>query len=118
MFQYSHFATILIQVNNVNTALVMQYIIEINSQIIDRNSYTSLTSHIRVSPVCILFQLHLILERLSLFAIFIIMVYTFLLRYGQMTAGSYCYIGPQGIVHGTTVRYNYLHIPMKFELSF
>ena len=23
--------------------------------------------------------------------------------YGQMTAGSYCYIGPQGIVHGTTV---------------
>ena len=25
-------------------------------------------------------------------------------RYGQMTAGSYCYIGPQGIVHGTTVR--------------
>ena len=21
--------------------------------------------------------------------------------YGQMTAGSYCYIGPQGIVHGT-----------------
>ena len=24
--------------------------------------------------------------------------------YGQMTAGSFCYIGPQGIVHGTTVR--------------
>lgn len=24
-------------------------------------------------------------------------------RYGQMTAGSYCYIGPQGIVHGTLV---------------
>jgi urocanate hydratase len=23
--------------------------------------------------------------------------------YGQMTAGSYCYIGPQGIVHGTTI---------------
>ena len=23
--------------------------------------------------------------------------------YGQMTAGSYCFIGPQGIVHGTTV---------------
>lgn len=22
---------------------------------------------------------------------------------GQMTAGSYCYIGPQGIVHGTTL---------------
>ena len=27
-----------------------------------------------------------------------------LFRYGQMTAGSFCYIGPQGIVHGTTVR--------------
>lgn len=26
-------------------------------------------------------------------------------RYGQMTAGSYCYIGPQGIVHGTVVRH-------------
>lgn len=24
-------------------------------------------------------------------------------QYGQMTAGSYCYIGPQGIVHGTTL---------------
>jgi urocanate hydratase len=23
--------------------------------------------------------------------------------YGQMTAGSYCYIGSQGIVHGTTL---------------
>merc|ERR1719350_1749432 len=23
--------------------------------------------------------------------------------YGQMAAGSYCYIGPQGIVHGTTL---------------
>jgi urocanate hydratase len=23
--------------------------------------------------------------------------------YGQMTAGSFCYIGPQGIVHGTTL---------------
>eukprot|EP00301_Raphidiophrys_heterophryoidea_P014583 c23008_g1_i1.p1 GENE.c23008_g1_i1~~c23008_g1_i1.p1 ORF type:complete len:690 (+),score=176.99 c23008_g1_i1:38-2071(+) len=23
--------------------------------------------------------------------------------YGQMTAGSWCYIGPQGIVHGTTI---------------
>jgi urocanate hydratase len=23
--------------------------------------------------------------------------------YGQMTAGSYCYIGPQGIVHGTMI---------------
>lgn len=28
-------------------------------------------------------------------------------RYGQMTAGSYCYIGPQGIVHGTMVCNNY-----------
>ena len=25
-------------------------------------------------------------------------------QYGQMTAGSFMYIGPQGIVHGTTVR--------------
>ncbi|XP_070094511.1 urocanate hydratase isoform X3 [Equus przewalskii] len=25
------------------------------------------------------------------------------MRYGQMTAGSYCYIGPQGIVHGTVL---------------
>ena len=24
-------------------------------------------------------------------------------QYGQMTAGSYMYIGPQGIVHGTTL---------------
>ena len=24
-------------------------------------------------------------------------------QYGQMTAGSYCYVGPQGIVHGTTI---------------
>ncbi|CAI2352264.1 unnamed protein product [Caenorhabditis sp. 36 PRJEB53466] len=24
-------------------------------------------------------------------------------QYGQMTAGSFCYIGPQGIVHGTTI---------------
>jgi urocanate hydratase len=24
-------------------------------------------------------------------------------QFGQMTAGSYCYIGPQGIVHGTTL---------------
>ena len=24
-------------------------------------------------------------------------------QYGQMTAGSYMYIGPQGIVHGTTI---------------
>ena len=28
--------------------------------------------------------------------------------YGQMTAGSYCYIGPQGIVHGTTVGVEYM----------
>ena len=27
--------------------------------------------------------------------------------YGQMTAGSYCYIGPQGIVHGTTVGFTF-----------
>ncbi|XP_071537038.1 urocanate hydratase-like [Panulirus ornatus] len=35
--------------------------------------------------------------------------------YGQMTAGSYCYIGPQGIVHGTTLTVlnagrKYLHL--------
>jgi urocanate hydratase len=24
-------------------------------------------------------------------------------QFGQMTAGSFCYIGPQGIVHGTTI---------------
>lgn len=30
--------------------------------------------------------------------------------YGQMTAGSYCYIGPQGIVHGTTVSHEILRI--------
>jgi urocanate hydratase len=24
-------------------------------------------------------------------------------QYGKMTAGSYMYIGPQGIVHGTTI---------------
>nr|XP_020737028.1 urocanate hydratase isoform X5 [Odocoileus virginianus texanus] len=28
---------------------------------------------------------------------------TFTHVYGQMTAGSYCYIGPQGIVHGTVL---------------
>ena len=31
-------------------------------------------------------------------------------RYGQMTAGSYCYIGPQGIVHGTTVCYAFISV--------
>ena len=31
--------------------------------------------------------------------------------YGQMTAGSYCYIGPQGIVHGTTVSRVVLTMP-------
>lgn len=34
-------------------------------------------------------------------------------RYGQMTAGSYCYIGPQGIVHGTTVIYFLIANPFK-----
>lgn len=33
-----------------------------------------------------------------------IIVFIDIARYGQMTAGSYCYIGPQGIVHGTVVR--------------
>lgn len=35
-------------------------------------------------------------------------------RYGQMTAGSYCYIGPQGIVHGTTVCISSYH-PLLFR---
>ena len=35
-------------------------------------------------------------------------------RYGQMTAGSYCYIGPQGIVHGTTVK---IKIQLKICLN-
>ena len=33
--------------------------------------------------------------------------------YGQMTAGSYCYIGPQGIVHGTTVKLNMLRLTIE-----
>ena len=35
--------------------------------------------------------------------------------YGQMTAGSYCYIGPQGIVHGTTVGVGYMGLGMGVE---
>ena len=35
--------------------------------------------------------------------------------YGQMTAGSYCYIGPQGIVHGTTVSTVMLRMLAKFK---
>jgi hypothetical protein len=31
-------------------------------------------------------------------------------QYGQMTAGSFCYIGPQGIVHGTTVIMTFIYI--------
>ena len=31
------------------------------------------------------------------------MYYLGVSQYGQMTAGSFCYIGPQGIVHGTTL---------------
>lgn len=37
--------------------------------------------------------------------------------YGQMTAGSYCYIGPQGIVHGTTVSSLAELISFKFWLN-
>ena len=37
--------------------------------------------------------------------------------YGQMTAGSYCYIGPQGIVHGTTVSKNKNHMALT-QLQF
>ena len=37
--------------------------------------------------------------------------------YGQMTAGSYCYIGPQGIVHGTTVSTVILRMSAKLKKS-
>lgn len=30
-------------------------------------------------------------------------MFAFVCDLGQMTAGSFCYIGPQGIVHGTTL---------------
>lgn len=37
-------------------------------------------------------------------------------QYGQMTAGSYMYIGPQGIVHGTTITVlNAARMQMKKE---
>lgn len=32
--------------------------------------------------------------------------------YGEMTAGCFCYIGPQGIVHGTTL--TLLNMARKF----
>ena len=43
-------------------------------------------------------------------------------QYGQMTAGSYMYIGPQGIVHGTTITVMnaarlYLKLPTDSDLS-
>ncbi|CAI8217443.1 MAG: Urocanate hydratase [Methanobacteriota archaeon] len=43
-------------------------------------------------------------------------------QYGQMTAGSYMYIGPQGIVHGTTITLLnaarlYLDLPVGKDLS-
>ena len=43
-------------------------------------------------------------------------------QYGQMTAGSYMYIGPQGIVHGTTITLMnaarlYLDLPVGKDLS-
>ncbi len=43
-------------------------------------------------------------------------------QYGQMTAGSYMYIGPQGIVHGTTITVMnaarlYLDLPAESDLS-
>ena len=43
-------------------------------------------------------------------------------QYGQMTAGSYMYIGPQGIVHGTTITVMnaarmYLDLPPNSDLS-
>ena len=37
-------------------------------------------------------------------------------QYGQMTAGSYMYIGPQGIVHGTTLTLlNAARLHLKLE---
>ncbi len=43
-------------------------------------------------------------------------------QYGQMTAGSYMYIGPQGIVHGTTLTLlnaarMHLNLPQERDLS-
>ena len=43
-------------------------------------------------------------------------------QYGQMTAGSYMYIGPQGIVHGTTITLlnaarMHLNLPPERDLS-
>ena len=43
-------------------------------------------------------------------------------QYGQMTAGSYMYIGPQGIVHGTTITIlnaarKYLDLPVESDLG-
>tara|TARA_Y100001970_G_scaffold26096_2_gene31240 strand:- start:5335 stop:7338 length:2004 start_codon:yes stop_codon:yes gene_type:complete len=43
-------------------------------------------------------------------------------QYGQMTAGSYMYIGPQGIVHGTTITIlnaarKYLDLPNQDDLG-
>ena len=43
-------------------------------------------------------------------------------QYGQMTAGSYMYIGPQGIVHGTTITIlnaarKYLNVPNDSDLG-
>ena len=43
-------------------------------------------------------------------------------QYGQMTAGSYMYIGPQGIVHGTTITLlnaarMHLNLPPDRDLS-
>lgn len=44
--------------------------------------------------------------------VYILCIYS----YGQMTAGSYCYIGPQGIVHGTMVCQNTQH-PVPYSMS-
>ena len=38
-------------------------------------------------------------------------------QYGQMTAGSYMYIGPQGIVHGTTITILNVLRKIKFLIS-
>lgn len=51
-------------------------------------------------------SIYLMLQMSDIICILLLFTY----RYGQMTAGSYCYIGPQGIVHGTMVCTNQMHL--------
>jgi len=48
---------------------------------------------------------------------FVLFCCLYFVRYGQMTAGSFCYIGPQGIVHGTTVSKDSIAFPRHFSSS-